>query len=228
MYEESVPGEGREPRLNRIYPSGEGGQSPSKKTSTSKDTFPGFALFIKKVSTPFKIGNGKVPFQRPPLIEILTFSKILRQVCFPPAIIPLTRMKGSLNVENRSKSIQQACLGLTLGIVLAFGIVAATAREGKGDVSPQKLETVNRSNSKEAVSVPLRNETPKDRTKTTSVPLSPEQQEEIRRLRAEVDDLERTITGNKTIAEKMRFAKETRSEERRVGKECRSRWSPYH
>ena len=24
------------------------------------------------------------------------------------------------------------------------------------------------------------------------------------------------------------FAKEVRSEERRVGKECRSRWSPYH
>ena len=24
------------------------------------------------------------------------------------------------------------------------------------------------------------------------------------------------------------MAKETRSEERRVGKECRSRWSPYH
>ena len=25
-----------------------------------------------------------------------------------------------------------------------------------------------------------------------------------------------------------RFVKENRSEERRVGKECRSRWSPYH
>ena len=24
------------------------------------------------------------------------------------------------------------------------------------------------------------------------------------------------------------FVKETRSEERRIGKECRSRWSPYH
>ena len=24
------------------------------------------------------------------------------------------------------------------------------------------------------------------------------------------------------------FAQDTRSEERRVGKECRSRWSPYH
>ena len=27
---------------------------------------------------------------------------------------------------------------------------------------------------------------------------------------------------------KFRKAKERRSEERRVGKECRSRWSPYH
>ena len=25
-----------------------------------------------------------------------------------------------------------------------------------------------------------------------------------------------------------RFSNDTRSEERRVGKECRSRWSPYH
>src|SRR5258707_9217794 len=32
------------------------------------------------------------------------------------------------------------------------------------------------------------------------------------------------------VAEKLRFIcpHETRSEERRVGKECRSRWSPYH
>jgi len=30
-------------------------------------------------------------------------------------------------------------------------------------------------------------------------------------------------------AEKIRFGREAyRSEERRVGKECRSRWSPYH
>ena len=35
---------------------------------------------------------------------------------------------------------------------------------------------------------------------------------------------------NTTLAECLRFAYEitTRSEERRVGKECRSRWSPYH
>ena len=30
------------------------------------------------------------------------------------------------------------------------------------------------------------------------------------------------------IDEEHRFPRETRSEERRVGKECRSRWSPYH
>ena len=28
--------------------------------------------------------------------------------------------------------------------------------------------------------------------------------------------------------EKIEISKDTRSEERRVGKECRSRWSPYH
>src|SRR3712207_7558777 len=32
--------------------------------------------------------------------------------------------------------------------------------------------------------------------------------------------------GEWTVLEELRFA--TRSEERRVGKECRSRWSPYH
>ena len=30
------------------------------------------------------------------------------------------------------------------------------------------------------------------------------------------------------VAEKKREARGIRSEERRVGKECRSRWSPYH
>ena len=34
------------------------------------------------------------------------------------------------------------------------------------------------------------------------------------------------VKGNKKRAEKMLI--EARSEERRVGKECRSRWSPYH
>ena len=32
----------------------------------------------------------------------------------------------------------------------------------------------------------------------------------------------------KSDAEVMRFCQRSRSEERRVGKECRSRWSPYH
>ena len=30
------------------------------------------------------------------------------------------------------------------------------------------------------------------------------------------------------LVENARIAKQDRSEERRVGKECRSRWSPYH
>ena len=30
------------------------------------------------------------------------------------------------------------------------------------------------------------------------------------------------------LSEKSHFTDDTRSEERRVGKECRSRWSPYH
>ena len=32
----------------------------------------------------------------------------------------------------------------------------------------------------------------------------------------------------KKFAKEIRIAFESRSEERRVGKECRSRWSPYH
>src|SRR2546430_17230987 len=33
---------------------------------------------------------------------------------------------------------------------------------------------------------------------------------------------------NCSVHEHSRFARKNRSEERRVGKECRSRWSPYH
>ena len=33
---------------------------------------------------------------------------------------------------------------------------------------------------------------------------------------------------NKSVEECVELAKSVRSEERRVGKECRSRWSPYH
>ena len=41
--------------------------------------------------------------------------------------------------------------------------------------------------------------------------------------------LSMTITsGAVTIDEAQKKADELRSEERRVGKECRSRWSPYH
>ena len=41
-----------------------------------------------------------------------------------------------------------------------------------------------------------------------------------------VKDLTKEIQTRKDIFEKM--AEPLRSEERRVGKECRSRWSPYH
>ena len=36
------------------------------------------------------------------------------------------------------------------------------------------------------------------------------------------------LTTNLVVADKSRTEKTIRSEERRVGKECRSRWSPYH
>ena len=39
-----------------------------------------------------------------------------------------------------------------------------------------------------------------------------------------LDVLGKRITKNKNLI----FEVEDRSEERRVGKECRSRWSPYH
>ena len=44
---------------------------------------------------------------------------------------------------------------------------------------------------------------------------------EIIKIRAEINEIET----KKTIA---KINKTKRSEERRVGKECRSRWSPYH
>ena len=46
-----------------------------------------------------------------------------------------------------------------------------------------------------------------------------------RELHATVFDIENVCFAGKKIAEELDFS---RSEERRVGKECRSRWSPYH
>ena len=37
-----------------------------------------------------------------------------------------------------------------------------------------------------------------------------------------------TDLSEQMVAETLRTRKSNRSEERRVGKECRSRWSPYH
>src|SRR2546422_1732035 len=56
--------------------------------------------------------------------------------------------------------------------------------------------------------------------------------EDIRRERSEVEqELERLRTQAHSLTDELyniERQKETRSEERRVGKECRSRWSPYH
>ena len=41
-------------------------------------------------------------------------------------------------------------------------------------------------------------------------------------------ELEEILTDDKQQAALLKSREETRSEERRVGKECRSRWSPYH
>ena len=53
-----------------------------------------------------------------------------------------------------------------------------------------------------------------------------ELKQEIRQLREENDALKAEIA--KLQAELHKPSKAGRSEERRVGKECRSRWSPYH
>ena len=44
---------------------------------------------------------------------------------------------------------------------------------------------------------------------------------------SEADLAERLSSGGRTADSRIYWAK-ARSEERRVGKECRSRWSPYH
>ena len=41
-------------------------------------------------------------------------------------------------------------------------------------------------------------------------------------------DLDEILIGNGYMEQPLYFAEASRSEERRVGKECRSRWSPYH
>ena len=50
-------------------------------------------------------------------------------------------------------------------------------------------------------------------------------QEECEQVHAEYEALEDDYTNLKTA---MTISLNGRSEERRVGKECRSRWSPYH
>ncbi len=110
---------------------------------------------------------------------------------------------------NRSKSFQQAGFGLTLGIVLAFGITVVTARAGRGEPVSPPPETARENNPMKVIKSPMEAEPSEEPEKPVPSPLSPEQQEEIRRLRAEVNDLERTLLGKKTSAEKMRSAKRT-------------------
>ena len=57
--------------------------------------------------------------------------------------------------------------------------------------------------------------------------------EEIKILKEEPDDkaiqnFNNAIDSAQAAMKKIKIPKGTRSEERRVGKECRSRWSPYH
>ena len=50
----------------------------------------------------------------------------------------------------------------------------------------------------------------------------------IEHQESETEWEEHEITGIYTKAQSLEDIKRSRSEERRVGKECRSRWSPYH
>src|SRR3712207_9094015 len=43
-----------------------------------------------------------------------------------------------------------------------------------------------------------------------------------------INNLRTQAEGNRALAEDLIAQQRKRSEERRVGKECRSRWSPYH
>ena len=55
---------------------------------------------------------------------------------------------------------------------------------------------------------------------------SKENQTTVVQLKVAEDDMGKVIGKQGRIAKAIRTL--TRSEERRVGKECRSRWSPYH
>ena len=46
--------------------------------------------------------------------------------------------------------------------------------------------------------------------------------------RVERKEDKKFLTGKGRYTADINIANQTRSEERRVGKECRSRWSPYH
>src|SRR3712207_9577136 len=59
--------------------------------------------------------------------------------------------------------------------------------------------------------------------------MGPEVQSQLDVLRQEIDSLKtRPIAELMLEGQQQQQQKVTRSEERRVGKECRSRWSPYH
>ena len=52
--------------------------------------------------------------------------------------------------------------------------------------------------------------------------------EVLRQKEMELARLEKEVEALRLVAPLLSEEKEARSEERRVGKECRSRWSPYH
>ena len=82
------------------------------------------------------------------------------------------------------------------------------------------------------VSNPNQNATPAVQTNTNTVGI--DKQSTGEKVRAEiVKDVDTILTNLEQLSKQITeeadsILENTRSEERRVGKECRSRWSPYH
>ena len=110
--------------------------------------------------------------------------------------------------------------------------VTAAERIGEDNLAPvvmltafSQAELVERARDAGAMAYVVKPFTPADLLPAIEIAISRHQQ--ITQLESEIADLGERFETRKRV-DRAKGLLQTRSEERRVGKECRSRWSPYH
>src|SRR2546430_16503180 len=73
-----------------------------------------------------------------------------------------------------------------------------------------------------------KNPGPKSEVEANLEERNPNSKAEVETLQKEKEATKKNLRPNSEVEEKKEKNLQKRSEERRVGKECRSRWSPYH